>query len=120
MVIVGAPKGEQEAEHDGMTHIAIEAGDSEANRGVRTPGGIEIDLTEPEQAKWSIKNVDTSTIAQPAQKTAGGASDQPARDVPDNSRIGRHYQKRRPRVRLLTRTKVLRSTGGGTNRVHHR
>src|SRR5271157_2654607 len=46
-----SPKREDEAEHDGMTHIAIEAGNPEANRCVRTPGSIEIDLSEAEQVE---------------------------------------------------------------------
>src|SRR5271157_4203766 len=100
-----SPKREDEAEHDGMTHIAIEAGNPEANRCVRTPGSIEIDLSEAEQVKWSIKNVDTSTMAQPAQKTAW-MNQRPTgfSTCQTTAGIGRHCQKRRPRARLLTST----------------
>ena len=45
------PEREEKAQHDGMTHIAIEPGKLEANRSVRSPGSIEVDLSEPEQVE---------------------------------------------------------------------
>lgn len=77
---------------------------------------------KPKSSKWSIMNVDATTIDQPAAyalsstTVAAGTRSTSQR----TALIGRHSQNTAMSVALAMRTNVLRSAAGGRNDVNHR
>ena len=115
------PEGKDHAHIERMTHKAIGARGDKRGMRVRFSPQVEPDLTGTERSKWLIRNVVRTMPIHPAAARTWSIVARIGDSIVQIAMgMGRHCQKSRISTRLVASTNVLRSTGCGTNLVHHR